>query len=322
MSKILVTGGAGYIGSNLVDELLKNGRHIIVVDNLSTGKIENIKHNFSNPNFRFIRGTILDDKLMNKLVKNVDIVYHLAAAVGVKNIIDSPLDGIITNVQGTEILLKLAFKYKKRILIASTSEIYGKSNRLPFKEEADRILGATSVHRWSYSTSKAIDEHLAMAYAERGLKVSIVRYFNSYGPRIDEKGYGSVVAQFIRQALRGEPITVHGNGKQTRCFTYISDTIKGTVLSISKKAAIGKIFNIGSNHEITILGLARLIKKLANSKSKIIFVPYGKYYGDGFEDTRRRVPSITKAGRILGFRARVPLEEGLRKTIAWCKENY
>jgi UDP-glucose 4-epimerase len=322
MKKILITGGAGYIGSNLVDGLLAQGHKVVVIDNLSTGKIENIQHNLKNQQYNFIKGTILNEKLMQQLISKVDLVYHLAAAVGVKNIIDFPLEGLLSNVAGTEIVLKFAYQYKKRILIASTSEIYGKNTNLPFKEDADRILGPTTVFRWSYSTAKALDEHLAFAYAKRGLKVSIVRYFNSYGPRIDEKGYGSVVAQFIRQALRGDPITVHGDGRQTRCFTFITDTLKGTQLAAEKESAVGQVFNIGNNKEIAIFELAELIKKLTSSNSKIVFLPYHKYYGKHFEDTRRRRPSIRKAEHRLHFKPKVNLQAGLQKTIAWCKEHY
>ncbi|HOY63202.1 MAG TPA: SDR family NAD(P)-dependent oxidoreductase, partial [bacterium] len=231
MKRLLVTGGCGVIGSHLVDRMLENGCHVTVVDNLSTGKIENIEHNLRNPNFHFLNSTIMNETMMEELIKDCDAIYHLAAAVGVKYIVDDPLSGILTNVKGTEIVLELAYRYWKRVLFASTSEVYGKSEKVPFQEDTERILGSTKVDRWSYSTAKAVDEHLCFAYHSRGLPVSIVRYFNSYGPRIDERGYGSVVAKFISQALNNQDVTVHGDGTQTRCFTYIEDTVRGTLLT-------------------------------------------------------------------------------------------
>jgi UDP-glucose 4-epimerase len=235
---------------------------------------------------------------------------------------DDPLHGIYTNVKGTEIVLSLAYKYWKKVVIASSSEIYGKSRDLPFRESGDRILGPTDVSRWSYSMSKAIDEHFAFAYFDKGLPVSIVRYFNSYGPRLDEKGYGSVVARFIQQALTGHPISVHGDGSQSRCFTYIEDTVEGSILAGEVKAAEGKVFNIAHDQETSILELARTIKEQLNSPSEIQYVPYRSIYGELFEDTPRRVPSIEAARQILGFKPRVGLKEGLKRTLAWCKEHY
>jgi UDP-glucose 4-epimerase len=320
--RVLVTGGAGYIGSHLVDALIKRGDEVLVVDNLSTGKIENIRHLLGHPAFHFINDTILNEPLLERFVASMDRIFHLAAAVGVRNILQDPLAAINTNVRGTEVVLGLAFKYWKRVVIASTSEIYGKASHVPFHEDDDRVLGSTGVARWSYSMSKAIDEHFAFAYAAKGLSVSIVRYFNSYGPRLDERGYGSVVANFIRQALRGEPLTVHGDGKQTRCFTYIEDTVAGTLLAGEVKGAIGEAFNIGSTTETSILDLAKVIKRITRSKSPIQFQTYEAYYGEGFEDTRRRVPSGEKAKRLLGFTPKVNLEIGLKKTIAWCRSHY
>ena len=322
MAHVLVTGGAGYIGSHLADALIKRGDEVLVVDNLSTGKIENIRHLLAQPAFHFINDSILNEALLERFIPSMDLVCHLAAAVGVRTILGDPLAAINTNVRGTEVVLGLAFKYWKRLVLASTSEIYGKASHVPFREDDDRVLGSTAVARWSYSMSKAIDEHFAFAYAVKGLPVSIVRYFNSYGPRLDERGYGSVVANLTRQALRGEPITVHGDGKQTRCFTYIEDTVAGTLLAGEAKAAIGEAFNIGSTSETSILDLAKLIKRLTRSKSPIEFQAYEAYYGEGFEDPRRRVPSAEKAKRLLGFTPRVDLETGLKKTIAWCREHF
>jgi UDP-glucose 4-epimerase len=320
--RVLVTGGAGYIGSHLVDALLKRGDEVLVVDNLSTGKIENIRHLLGHPAFQFINDSILNEPLLERFVPAMDRIFHLAAAVGVRNVLQDPLAAINTNVRGTEVVLGLAFKYWKRLVLASTSEIYGKARHIPFREDDDRVLGTTGVARWSYSMSKAIDEHFAFAYAAKGLPVAIVRYFNSYGPRLDERGYGSVVANFIRQALRDEPITVHGDGKQTRCFTYIDDTVAGTLLAAEAPRAVGEAFNIGSTRETSIQDVAKTIQRLARSKSPIKVVPYASYYGEGFEDTRRRVPAVDKAKRLLGFVPKVDLETGLKKTIAWCRTHF
>lgn len=322
MKNILITGGSGVIGSHLADALLDKGCSVTVIDNHVTGKIKNVEHNLDNPNFRIINDSIMNEELMDELIRECHMVYHLAAAVGVKYIVDDPLQGIMTNVKGTEIVLEHSFKYWKRVVFASTSEIYGKSGNVPFDEDSERILGSTKVDRWSYSTAKALDEHLCFAYYTKGLPVSIVRYFNSYGPRIDERGYGSVVAKFISQALRGEPITVHGDGKQSRCFTYIDDTVRGTILVGEHKEAIGKAFNIGNNIETTILQLAEKIVNLTESDSTLTLVPYEDYYGKSYEDTRRRVPRIDKAHDLLGFIPGIDLEEGLTRTIEWAKENY
>ena len=320
--KVLVTGGAGYIGSHLVDRLIARQDVVYVVDNLSTGKIQNIRHLLGKEGFHFVNDSILNEALIDRIVERVDLIYHLAAVVGVKYVIEDPLHGIYTNVKGTENVLSSAYKYWKKIVIASSSEIYGKSRDIPFRENGDRILGPTDVSRWSYSMSKAIDEHFAFAYYNKGLPVSIVRYFNSYGPRLDEKGYGSVVARFIHEALSGEPITVHGDGSQSRCFTYIDDTVEGTILAGEVKEAEGKAFNIADEQETTILELAHLIKEQTHSPSKIQFVPYRSTYGESFEDTPRRVPSIEAARNTLGFKSKVSLIVGLQKTIAWWKENY
>lgn len=320
--KILVTGGAGFIGSHLVDTLLKRGDEVFVIDNLSTGKIVNLQHQLVNPRFHFVNDTILNESLMDRLVAQVDLIYHLAAVVGVKYVVQDPLGAIYTNVRGTEVVLGAAFRHWKKVVLASSSEIYGKSDKVPFHEEDDRLLGPTSIPRWSYSMAKAMDELYAYAYHAKGLPVAIVRYFNAYGPRLDERGYSSVVANFIRQALAREPLTVHGDGSQTRCFTYVDDTVRGTLLAGEVKAGEGQAFNIGNNRETSILQLARLIKQLTRSDSKIIFVPYESYYGEGFEDTRRRVPSIERARKVLGFKPRVDLPEGLRRTITWWRKYH
>lgn len=319
--RILVTGGAGYIGSHLVDALMAQDHELYIVDNLSTGKIDNIRHHLRDERFHFVNDSILNETLMERIMEQVDLVYHLAAVVGVKHVIENPFQGILTNVRGTEIVLELAYKYWRKVVIASSSEVYGKSEKVPLAEEDDSILGPTAVGRWSYALAKAIDEHLAFIYNDKGLPISIVRYFNSYGPRLDPRGYGSVVAKFINQALAGEPLTVFSDGQQTRCFTYIDDTIRGSILAATLEEAVGQSFNIGNSRETTILELAQWVKKLVSASSGIVHVPYEEAYGANFEETRRRVPDVRKAERVLGFRAEVPLEEGLRRTIDWFQDR-
>ena len=320
--RILVTGGAGYIGSNLVDALLASGHTVSVVDNLSTGKIANIQHLLGHERFHFVNDTILNEDLMDRLVANVDQVYHLAAVVGVRYVVKDPLHGVRTNIAGTELVLNKTRRHWKRTVIASSSEVYGKSPNLPWSEEDDCILGPTTVSRWSYALSKAVDEHCALAHARDGFPVSIVRYFNSFGPRIDPNGYGSVVARFISQAMSGQPITVYGDGRQTRCFTYIADTVRGTMLAGTVPEAIGQVFNVGADREITITALAELVRDLVGSDSDIVNVPYHRVFGDRFEETRRRVPDISRAVEILGFRAETSLEDGLEATIAWSRQAW
>jgi UDP-glucose 4-epimerase len=265
---------------------------------------------------------VLDADLVDTLVSQHPLTFHLAAAVGVGNIVADPLGGITTNVHGTENVFAAADRHGSRVLLASTSEVYGRSDKVPFREDGDRVLGPTSVHRWSYATAKALDEHIAFAYADRGVKMSIVRYFNSYGPRIDERGYGSVIARFAAQALGERPITVHGDGKQTRSFTYVSDTIEGTIRAATMTEAIGGVFNIGTDREISILELARMIKATLASRSEIVLEPYETHYPKGFEDTRRRVPDVSKAQKMLGYVAGVPLDVGLGRTLNWCRTTY
>ena len=319
--KVLVTGGAGFIGSHLVDELLAQNHEVVVVDDFSQGNEANVAHHLSNPSFRLVRGDVTDASLMDSLVRECELIYHLAAVVGVYYVLQDPLRTIRVNILGTELVLALAQRYRRRVLVASSSEVYGKSRKSRLKETDNGVFGPPEASRWCYALSKSLDEHMALAYHRLGLEVSVVRYFNAYGPRLDPRGYGSVIARFISQALEGEPITVYGDGSQTRSFTYVTDTVRGTILAATLPQAIGKIFNIGNGREISILELAHLVKEKANSPSPIVFVPYDEAYGPDFEEARKRCPDTSKAEKILGFKAEVPLEEGLERTIRWFKER-
>jgi UDP-glucose 4-epimerase len=318
--RVLITGGAGYIGSHLVDLLVDQDHDVTVLDNLSTGRIPNLSSSLRS--IRFINGSILDPDLVDQEVERADLVFHLAAAVGVRHIVESPLQALLVNTRGTDHVLSSAFKRWRRVVVASTSEVYGKTAKVPMREDDDRVLGPTTVHRWSYSTAKAIDEHLALAHHAMGLPVTIVRYFNSYGPRLDPRGYGSVVANFIRQCLAGAPITVHGDGRQSRCFTFVDDTVRGTYLAGFEDAAIGLVINLGNPVETSILELAERIRDKLESSSRIELMPYESYYGPGFEDTRRRVPDITRARQVLGWSPTVELDEGLDRTVKWWLSTY
>lgn len=315
--KVLVTGGAGFIGSNLAIRLIKEDHDVSVVDDLSIGRLSNLEPYSPDSHFRFVHDSILHAEVMEPLVRDADVVFHLAAVVGVKHVLSDPLRGIKTNVRGTEVVLDLAHRFGRRVVVASSSEVYGKSRALPLREDGDRVLGSTRVGRWSYAESKALDEYMIFSYARCGLPAAAVRYFNSYGPRTNPDGYGSVVTRFIAQALAGRPLTVFGNGEQTRCFTFVEDTVDGTIRAGLDDAAVGEVFNVGDNREIAIHELAECIRDLSGSDSEIVFVPHSQVFGRDFEEPSRRVPDITKAENVLGFRARVPLEEGLKTTIDW-----
>ena len=320
--RILITGGAGYIGSHLADALVDADHQVTVLDNLSTGRITNIRHLLGHARFRLVCDSILNAQLVDQLVAEADLVYHLAATVGVRHVVEDPLGCIVTNVRGTEIVLESAYRYWRRVVVASSSEVYGKSEKAPLSEEDDSLLGPTAVGRWSYALSKAVDEHLAFAYYRQGLPASVIRYFNSYGPRLDRRGYGSVVARFINQALDGHPITVFDDGRQTRCFTYIDDTVRGTLLASTLSEAEGRAFNIGSDRETSILELAQMIREAVDPEIEIEHVPYAQAYGARrFEETRRRVPDTHRARDLLGFEAEVLLEDGLRYTIDWFRQQ-
>ena len=317
MAKVLITGGAGFIGSHLSEELLKRGEEVFVIDDLSTGSIENIEHLKSNPKFHYTIDTIKNEPLLAELVDRCDVVYHLAAAVGVKLIIESPVNTIETNIYGTELVLKCANKKKKKVMVASTSEVYGKNNNVPFKEDYDVVLGSTKNGRWSYACSKAIDEFLALAYwREKKLPVVVVRFFNTVGPRQTGR-YGMVIPNFVKQALLGHPITVYGDGKQSRSFTYVGDVVKGISELMNNPKAVGEVFNIGHGKEITISELAGLVKKITNSKSEIVYIPYDKAYEEGFEDMQRRSPDISKINKLIGYKPTMDIKEILEKVVEY-----
>lgn len=307
--KILITGGAGFIGSHLADALLNHGHDVTIIDDLSTGKMENFEHVQYYPNFHFVIETIMNEAVMDRLVSECDAIYHLASAVGVNLIVNQPVEVIERCILGTHVVLKTANRYKKKVLLTSTSEIYGKNNNVPFKEEDDRVLGPTTKSRWSYSDSKAIDEFLALAYwKEKELPILISRLFNTIGPRQTGQ-YGMVVPRFITQALNNEPIQVYGDGTQTRCFCYVSDVVRAMTKLMEYQNAIGEIYNIGSTEEVSIMQLAELVKKTVGSKSEIVKIPYDKAYELGFEDMQRRVPDTNKIEKQIGWKPTVKLPE-------------
>lgn len=315
--RVLITGGAGFIGSHLAERLLARGDEVWVIDDLSTGSIDNVRHLEGNARFHLTVDTVLDDKVLESLTAKVQVVYHLAAAVGVKYIIDNPLRSLQINLRGTENVLELANRGKLPVLIASTSEIYGKNEKVPFREEDDRLLGPTTISRWSYSCSKAIDEFLALAYwREKKLPVVIVRFFNTCGPRQSDR-YGMVIPRLVRQALRNEPLTVYGDGGQTRSFTAVSDVIDGITALMAEPRAYGEIFNIGNDRAISIRELAEMIVAKTGSSSAIAVVPYERAYAAGFEDMRHRVPDIGKLRALTGFRPQIPVEQIVDAVITY-----
>ncbi len=315
--KILVTGGAGFIGSHLCEKLLERGHEVAGLDNLSTGRMENIDHLKKQRGFKFVFGTVLDEEMVRRWVRWADQIYHMAAAVGVKFIIDHPLDSITVNVRGTENILEAANFGKKKTLIASTSEIYGKSNKIPFREEDDRTLGSTHIHRWSYSQTKALDEFLAFAYyREKRLPVVIARLFNTCGPR-QTGDYGMVLPRFVKSALLEHPITIYGDGLQTRCFTYVDDAVEAMVKLMASSRAVGNMFNVGHHQRVTINDLARKIKSATRSRSPIVRIPYDKAYEKGFEDMRHRVPDLTKIWKAVKWKPKISLDEIIRRVIEY-----
>jgi UDP-glucose 4-epimerase len=321
MSRSLITGGAGFVGSHLAEELLRRGEEVFVIDDLSTGRIDNIESLKPNPKFHYAIDSVHNEPVLAELIDRCDVVYHLAAAVGVKLIVESPVNTIETNVHGTEVVLKLANKKKKKVLITSTSEVYGKSTSVPFREDQDLVLGPTTKGRWSYACSKAIDEFLAIAYwHEKRLPVVIVRLFNTVGPRQTGR-YGMVIPNFVQQALNGEPITVFGDGTQSRAFGYVGDVVRALADLARHPQAVGEVFNIGNTNEITMNALAELIKQMTGSKSEITHIPYDQAYEQGFEDMPRRVPDISKIQRLISYQPTVDLEQILERVIAAFRDS-
>jgi UDP-glucose 4-epimerase len=306
---VLITGGAGFIGSHLAETLLQRGQHVTIIDDLSTGRMENFAHIRAYPHFRFAIETIMNESVMDRLVSECDMIFHLASAVGVELIVNRPVEVIERCILGSEVVLKIANRYKKKVLITSTSEVYGKSNKVPFSEDDDRILGPTTKSRWSYSCSKAIDEFLALAYhKEKNLPVVLARLFNTVGPRQTGQ-YGMVVPRFVQAAMNNQPIRVYGDGLQSRCFGYVGDVVNAMIALMNHPAAVGQIFNIGSNEEISIMDLAKKVKAIVGSQSEIVKIPYEEAYEQGFEDMARRVPDLAKIKKLIGYTPKVKLDE-------------
>jgi UDP-glucose 4-epimerase len=319
--RVLITGGAGFIGSHLSEAFLERGDQVFVLDNLSTGSIDNIVHLKGHPRFEYVIDTVTNEPVLAELVDRCDVIVHLAAAVGVKLIVEAPVHTIETNVHGTEVVLKHANKKKKLVVVASTSEVYGKSVVVPFAEDADLVLGPTSKHRWAYACSKLIDEFLALAYwKERRLPVIVIRLFNTVGPRQTGQ-YGMVIPTFVRQALAGQPITVFGDGTQARSFTYVGDVVRAMVALIDEPRAVGQVFNIGNGAEISINDLAGRIRTLAGSESEIVRIPYEQAYEAGFEDMPRRVPDIGKISALIGYEPTVQLDEIVTRVIEFFRQQ-
>ena len=317
----LITGGSGFIGSHLSEALLDSGHEVLVLDNLSTGSIDNIAHLKGRDGFEYFIDTFNNEPLLAELIDRSDVVFHLAAAVGVKLIVEQPVYTIETNVHGTEVVLKHASKKKKLVVIASTSEVYGKSEDVPFREDSDLVLGPTPKHRWAYACSKALDEFLALAYwKERKLPVIIVRFFNTVGPR-QTGTYGMVIPNFVRQALAGESITVFGDGQQTRSFSHVADVVGALLKLVVEPRAIGQVINIGNTQEVSIRALAERVRELAGSNSPIKLVPYDEAYESGFEDMPRRVPDLTKIEGLIGYRPRYSLDDILAQVIEYFRNK-
>ena len=311
---ILITGGAGFLGSHLTDALLARGDEVTILDVIGDLKV---RHHLEHPHFHYVRDSVFATEILDGLLLRCDLVYHLAAVVGVEHYVADPYEVLNVNINGTQAVLKAAYKYNRKVVLASTSEAYGRNPKIPFGEDDDRVLGSTRLDRWCYATSKAAAEHFCFAYHRMGLPVVVLRYFNVYGPRLDRLDVGRVVTIFAGQVLRGKPVTVIGDGSQTRCFTYVDDAIRATVVAGTETRAVGEILNVGSDHEISMLEFAKTMIRLADSPSPIVFVDQQAVYGDRYEDVPRRVPSLHRMYEILGVRAETPLEDGLRRTIDW-----
>jgi UDP-glucose 4-epimerase len=316
--KVLITGGAGFLGSHLAEAFLARGDEVTALDPASDAKVRHLR---GEGRFRLIRESVLKADILEGLAGWADLIYHLAAVVGVEHYVGDPYQVLTININGTQEVLAAAFRHGRKVVFASTSEVYGRSERVPFDEDGDRVLGSTRIDRWCYSTSKAAAEHLCFAFGRMGLPVVIVRYFNVYGPRLDRMDRGRVITIFMGQLLRGEPLTVIGDGTQTRCFTYVDDAIRATVQAGLRPEAIGEVINIGSDQEVAIRDLAASMVRISGSASPITFVPKEAVYDRGYEDIPRRVPVVRRMHELLGVRAEIPLEDGLARTIEWFKRN-
>jgi len=319
--KILITGGAGFIGSHLCEMLVHNGHSVVAIDNLTTGRLENIAHLLPMPGFQFVRESITNTQVLDRLTSEADIIIHLAAVVGVKLIVEDPVNTIATNIMGTESVLTIANRYGCKVMLASTSEVYGKGSKVPFNEEDDCVMGPTSHSRWAYATSKAIDEFLGLAYHHQfGLPVVVMRFFNTVGPRQTGR-YGMVVPRFVRQALLNEPITIYGDGEQSRCFADVADIIGAIYKLSSHPAAVGQVFNIGATEEVNIRELAERVIAVTGSQSRIIYVPYEEAYAPGFEDMRRRVPDLSKVYQLIGYEPHFTLDDTLKRVVDFERQS-
>ncbi|MBI2989147.1 MAG: NAD-dependent epimerase/dehydratase family protein [Deltaproteobacteria bacterium] len=312
--KVLITGGAGFIGSHLADALLARGDEVTILDVASDLKV---RHQLGHPKFRYVRDSVLNREIVEGLVSWCDLVYHFAAVVGVEHYVGDPYQVLNVNVNGTQTVLNVAFKAGKKVVFSSSSEVYGRSLEVPFTEDGERVLGSTRIDRWCYSTSKAVGEHFCFAYHKMGLPVVVLRYFNVYGPRLDRMDVGRVISIFLGQLTRGAPLTVIGNGEQTRCFTYVEDTVRATLASGATDEAVGRIINVGSDREVSIRSLAEMMIRLSGSRSTITFVPQESIYGESYEDIPRRVPDLRLMKRVLRVTPQVSLEEGLKRTLDW-----
>jgi UDP-glucose 4-epimerase len=318
--QMLITGGAGFIGSHLAEVLLAQGHSVTAVDDLSTGRFQNIAHLADQPNFQFVYESITNENVMDRLVSTSAVIFHLAAAVGVELIVKDPVRTLETNIQGSEVVLRLARRYRRKVLLASTSEVYGKNTQVPFREDADRVMGPTVKNRWSYAESKAIDEFLGLAYHKQfDVPVVICRFFNTVGPR-QTGTYGMVIPRFVQQALAGQPLTVYGSGDQTRCFCNVKDTVRAVVALAAQPEAVGEIYNVGSQEEITMRALAERVLARTGSSAGIASIPYDQAYEVGFEDMLRRVPSIEKVNAAIGWQPTIKLDETLDEVIAYFKK--
>jgi UDP-glucose 4-epimerase len=321
MTHTLITGGAGFIGSHLAEALLRRGDQVTVIDDLSTGRFENIEPLTADKNFRFALETITNETVMDRLGSECDRILHLAAAVGVQLIVEDPVHTIETNVMGSEAVLRVARRYRRKVFLASTSEVYGKNTKVPFREDDDGVFGATTVTRWAYATSKALDEFLALAYhRSQNLPVVIGRFFNTVGPRQSAQ-YGMVIPRFVRQALQGDPITVYDDGLQTRCFCNVRDVVRAILLLIESPEAEGQVFNIGSTEEISVKALAEMVKRSTKSSSEVTFIPYHQAYNGGFEDMRQRIPDVQKIRRVTGWKPEIPLAKTLDEIIEYFRAH-